>query len=469
MMKQTMSVEHLEINSTYRNRNQWPSSGEFDVFISQSGVNNNVQAVDPYSSSAPILSFIPFTSLSGTISNYVVNRLGSSSDEYTLYVYFTMGIASKVRDYYDGIVMRFVIGSYTILKRILQWRYMSTDSGLNRDYFQVDLAEALPYVVPPGTSFTMNDASDFTDPDIPIVYIPNSVASTNYYINYILYNQTRLEWLPIVYYNGKTHMVQTDSTGAIAYTSGTWTATDTYTIRPAPPSQINTIVSVVSPTRLELASTATLQEGAYIGSFIRIVSQNTSRRIVAYDPLSRVVTLESAFPTAIPPGDQYEILQFSGDNFNPFQYNGSIASLREAVCYDVELLNLVLPNKFINTSVGSRAVFYPHVYVELTAINNSERASSISICSNNPNSRKMLFRALVFDTTNDTTSPFVRIDGGGMVQRIKLLPADNFHFSVHLPDGSVFSTETEEYYSPSRPNPLKQISALFSLKRVSAA
>lgn len=464
-----MSIEHLEINSSYRNRNQWPSSGDFDVYISQSGINNNVQAVDPYSTAAPILSFIPFTSLSGTISNYVVNRLGSSSDEYTLYCFFTAGTASKTRDYYDGIVMRFVIGSYTILKRILQWRYMSTDSTLNRDYFQIDLSEALPYVVPPGTSFTMNDASDFTDPDTPIVYIPDSVASTNYYINYILYNQTRLEWLPIVYYNGKTHMVQTNSTNAISYTSGTWLATDTYSIRPAPPSEVSTVVSVISPISLEIAATSSVKSDAYVGSFIRMVGQNQSRRIVSYDPTTKIIGLQSAFGSTVTAGDQYEILQFTGDNFNPFQYNGSIASLREAVCYDVELLNLVLPNKFINTSVGSRAVFYPHVYVELTAINNSERASSISICSNNPNSRKMLFRALVFDTTNDTTSPFVRIDGGGMVQRIKLLPADNFHFSVHLPDGSVFSTETEEYYSPSRPNPLKQISALFSIKRVSAA
>jgi hypothetical protein len=94
--------------------------------------------------------------------------------------------------------------------------------------------------------------------------------------------------------------------------------------------------------------------------------------------------------------------------------------MREAVCFDVELLNLVLPNAFLNVSNGSRAVFYPYVYVELTPISNSERYGPNSINSNNPNARRMLFRAIVKDVVNDVTSPFVRIDGSGMKQRVKL-------------------------------------------------
>ena len=53
-----------------------------------------------------------------------------------------------------------------------------------------------------------------------------------------------------------------------------------------------------------------------------------------------------------------------------------------------------------------------------------------------------------------------------MVQTLKFKPNDNFKFGVYLPNGDPFKTIEEDTTSPLKPNPLVQISAVFSLKRL---
>lgn len=52
-----------------------------------------------------------------------------------------------------------------------------------------------------------------------------------------------------------------------------------------------------------------------------------------------------------------------------------------------------------------------------------------------------------------------------MVHTMKFKPNDNLIFSVRLPNGDIFDTETPEYYSPSEPNFYTQVSALFRITR----
>ena len=78
----------------------------------------------------------------------------------------------------------------------------------------------------------------------------------------------------------------------------------------------------------------------------------------------------------------------------------------------------------------------------------------------------MLFRAAVDDVPNPLLSPFIKLDGDGMVQTVKFKVNDNLKFAVHLPDGDVFQTDQTETQSPEEPNPLMQVSVLFSLRRL---
>jgi len=160
------------------------------------------------------------------------------------------------------------------------------------------------------------------------------------------------------------------------------------------------------------------------------------------------------------------ILPFTADNLVPFVYTGSLVSQQEMVCYEMELLNLVLPNQTLSVGAGSRTSFYQYVYVELSNVSGASAGNKNIIYSNNPNATRMVFRAAIDDVPNPIISSFIKIDGDGMVQTLKFKPNDNLKFSVHLSNGEVFDTIVDEFYSPSAPNPLIQVSACFSLKRV---
>ena len=191
---------------------------------------------------------------------------------------------------------------------------------------------------------------------------------------------------------------------------------------------------------------------------------NESREIISYSGPSTIVTVAPPFTTT--PSGYYELLQWSRNNEIHFPFTASTASLREAVCYDVELINIELPNILLQSGHGGRAVYYPFFYVKLSPVNKSEGPYFLS--SNNPHAVGKLFRVVIDDSISYQNSPFIRVDGNGMVQRIKLNPADGFEFGVYLPDGSLFRTMDQDYYSPCPPNYMVQISALFKFTRVSA-
>ena len=139
---------------------------------------------------------------------------------------------------------------------------------------------------------------------------------------------------------------------------------------------------------------------------------------------------------------------------------------QEIVCYQIELLNVILPNKILNCGLGSRIAYYPYVYIELTNISGSSSGMKNAIYSNNPNATRMVFRAPIYDVQNPNNSAFVNLDGDGMVQTLKFKPNDNLFFSVHLSNGELYRTLENETYGPLNPNPEIQISASFSFKRV---
>lgn len=182
----------------------------------------------------------------------------------------------------------------------------------------------------------------------------------------------------------------------------------------------------------------------------------------------RTVVLQTPFSVNPIPGstENYEIECFSNDNWNPFNYSGSLVSSQEMVCYEVELVNLVLPNSLLSSGRGGRPIFYPYFYVELQQISASSGGLKGIIYSNNPNSYKMLFRAVVDDTSQPVSSPFIKIDSDSMIHTIKFKPNDSFRFAVYHQNGELFQTVAEDYYSPKAPNPLVQISATFSFKRI---
>lgn len=165
------------------------------------------------------------------------------------------------------------------------------------------------------------------------------------------------------------------------------------------------------------------------------------------------------------------ILPFTYDNLYPF-VNAYSQFTNSAQWYEIELINLILPNSILDSGFGGFTSFYQYLYVEIHNTRGSGSSSNNDILSNNSSSVRMTFRATIDDIPNQINSTFIKIDGDGMTQVVRFDPQDNLKFAVYLSNSTnpnereIFKVLDPERFSPNPPNPLIQISAMFSLKKI---
>jgi hypothetical protein len=466
-----MNTRYLEISSAYRDRTQFPLPSDFVVLISQTGTKNQIQAVDPVSTASPldIFSIADFDQVTKNITvSGVVSPApsGYNNTASQFVVSILTGVAHHEEDYYTGSVI-FVNAVST---RITFWSYIG-NTGAN-DFFLLTVESALSNVPVNPNTIVINNASNLAL-STPNVFFPTGFTIDEFYNDYILYNQTRNEYRNIISYDGAAKIA------VLTSATPTWANTDILVIRLVIPQEVgiatnttSTSFAVLDPTR------SSVIPGFYVGDFIRVTggpALNEMRRITAYTGNVGItpyqITISPPFDVlpfaapVLPATTNYEILQFSRDNLVPFNYTGSTVSQQDMVCYELELVNLILPN--ITLKSGGKIAFYPYVYVEFQNISSAGAGLTSAIYSNNPNAVKKMFRATIDDIRDPIISPYIRIDGDGMVQTVKFKPNDNLKFGVYLSDGRPFETQQIDNISPLPPNPLVQISALISMKRVS--
>jgi hypothetical protein len=192
---------------------------------------------------------------------------------------------------------------------------------------------------------------------------------------------------------------------------------------------------------------------------------NDYRQIIAYNGATRTATVTPEFSHSIAdglPDLQFEILTFEKDNFNPLVVVASEFSTNQMVCYEITLSQLILPNVILSTGQGNLIAFYPYVYVKFTNVTAKNR---YTLYSNNPAAVEVLFKIPITNYVSPTTSTFVPLSSG-MTQTIAFKPIDNFEFAVYLPNGELFETLLTDTTPPFPPNPNLQVSATFTLRRV---
>lgn len=471
-----MNNRYLEIVSTYRDRNLYPNPAQFDIEISQSGTKNRINALDPVSTSAPILSFSG--SFNNAISSPTIDILsiktttaGQTNTVCNFIIEATNGEFREEKNYYMGAVIQLTNGGITTRTRIESYTFLGNiNAGL--DSAIITVIDSVPIIILSGTTGSITNPTETNLSVLSGIFLPSSSFISNYYINTIISNETRGEFRRVTFYDGVTHIAGIESTAS------NWEPNDYYIIRLEPPNNKGQFNQVVNDTTFQLDPSASTDSNSYIGGFLRIAGPipigtfstyqspfNESRRIINYDGDTKTVTINNSF-SVLPGLVDYEVLAFSKDNVVPFVYTGSSVSQQEMVCYEIELLNLVLPNTVLKVSTGGRIAFYPYVYVELQNISSSGAGLKNIIYSNNPNSTRMLFRCAIDDIPNPLLSPYVKIDSDGMTQTVKFKINDNLRFSVHLPNGELFETVEKEFFGPNSPNDLIQISAVFSIKRL---
>ena len=538
------NARYIEIDSTFRNRKEWPNPAEFEILISQSGRKDRFQALDPVSIAAPLTSswiINEFTVGGGASITATVNSsvgVGAAGDNKSTLILTSAGPIGfqQIENYYVGAVATNITTSSS--SRIISYKWLYVNTA------QITVEGSITILPASVNTIQITDPTDITtDLQNSYVFVPNGRNGFNAYPNYILWNETQQNYSPILSYDTSTKLVKVKIDGL----SLPWQLTDTLSIRKEAPlfGQLNNQSGYDSSTIFSLPSAYALSDyDAYRNSYIKVGNEiglitkyvTLTGKAVGIDPppgfnayiifpdnasningfynnmyiqivgevrkiTSYTVTgiepnivrkayfdtfisitygyvqagdsftlrngiVNNAFTTPFTNDAKYEILPFSYDNHNPFVYTGSITSLQEISCYQIELMDLILPNKILNCGFGSRIAFYPYLYVEVTNISGSSSGMKNSIYSNNPNATSAVFRFPIYDVQNPIASAFVKLDGDGMVQTLKFKPNDNIFFSVRLPNGQLFKTLEQEIYSPQQPNPDIQISALFSFKRL---
>lgn len=490
-----MNTRYLEIDSTYRDRSKFPNPGEFEIQISQSGRKGRYDALDPVSLATPTKVWKSNNFNSRGVSNGITlvlldpttasnNRVGYTDDPAVLVMRIDelvvgFSLLHQESDYYVGAILTSTSGGLGVgvrqPRRIIRYDYLGKDSdGHDKGIFTLSLG--VGDLVKYGDTYSVYDATDFTDLNNPIIFVPYGYIQQNAYNNSFLYNEDLNQSRPVKYYYNTTNLLTVDTTQSVAATtiSGPvtgWTMTQNYSIRTELPSESGSLaVNAPSSLVIKLPLGSSTVNGYYDKQYIRMTNStnnNEIRMIVKYvGDTTREATILSAFPTLPLAGDFFEILNFSYDNASPFVYSGSIVSQQEETCYAIELVQLVLPNRILDSGRGGRIAFYPYVYVELVNVSGSSAGMKHIIYSNNPNSANMLFRATIDDVQNPLVTTFVKINGDNMTQTVKFKINDSLRFSVRLANGEVYKTLINDTLSPYAPNFDYQISALFSLKRL---
>ena len=473
------NTRYIEIDSNYRNRNEWPLPSDFEILISQSGRKGKNDAVDPVSDSAPIYAWtsnrMDPTSTTLTITGVVdsislQNNIAGTTSTKNIILTSSTDRFQHETDYYINLML--LDTTINVRRRITSYKYLGTDN-IGNDRAMVSVLPAFPDTFIPGNDWEISDPTDISNTSFPLFYIPAGKNGINSYYNYILYNETQNDYRIINSYNNSTH-IATVNTSTSPVTG--WATGDNYCIRKQLPLAITGVNAVASTTSSIVLLSGPSVDNIYNNNFIRIRAsiygnginnpETEVRRILSYDSTTLTVTVYPPFSQPLVVGNQVEILDFSYDNMNPFVYTGSMVSQQEMVCYEIELINIILPNKILSSGFGSRIAFYPYIYVEISNVSGSSAGMKNTIYSNNPNSTRMIFRVPIDDVQNPIVSSFIKVDGDGMVQTLKFKPNDNLRFSVHLSNGELYTTIEDEYYSPYAPNPEIQISAMFAIKRI---
>lgn len=499
------STRYIEFDSTYRDRKLYPLASDFVVEMAQSGQSDKISSRDPVSDASPILiwntNFISGIGYSNVITSLQINTYSApntSQGNNVYMLYSATGQLRQVKNFYVGAcIQRDRTGASPIpgplsapgtTARILEYNPINLNYGLvTLDTTNISSGLTGYFIYDPTPISTTTANSEIK------IFIPGSnrnlsqnqktehfgLGGDNYYVGYYLQNTDTGEAVKIKSFDSLTRLATLETN-----TVGEWyngAVGKNFAIRKTLPIERGQINTVVSTSEFIIPVPSNSDQ---VGNFLRLLPLTSGpttqyspytppyteeRRIQIYEQISLTTARIKVFPpfSALSVNDDYfEIEQFSRDNYNPFIYTGSLVSSQETVCYEVELLNLILPNALLISGRGGRPIFYPYIYVELQQVSSAGSTSKNIIYSNNPNSGKMLFRAVVDDTPIPVISPFIKIDGDGMIHVIKFKPNDTFRFAVFHSNGESFETSYSEQFSPTTPNPLTQISACFAFKRV---
>ena len=471
------NYRYLEIDSNFRDRTRFPLPAHFEIPIAQSGRKNINIAVDPVALSAPINSWTGNNLSLTTFPNFKLlcvvepktTALSGLSDTSKFIINCTERLQQK-ENYYSGLMVE--DAAFFNRRKIKNYRFLGSFAGYDRA--EITVVNSFPETFVPTNQIYIYDPTDFTNTSYPFIFIPYGRELNNSYIKYYVFNETLNQYRRIKDYSVDNNTALIDTENGTNPVTG-WLHTHNFSMReelPLVPSIGGTNPIITASSISTIQTDVNLNNYGTINKFIRIVpdkydynflneSDNECRKITSYDIPTNTVTVFPPFSAVPGINRRIELLPISHDNLNPFAYTGSVLSQQELVCYEVDLLSLILPTEQLKCLNGGIITQYRYVYVELS--NLCSAGTRNILYSNNPNSTRALFKVPIFDIQDPPY--FIKV-GGGSSQTVKFKPNDTLLFKVTMANGDTFQTIVEEQFSPFSPEPRIQITALFGLRRI---
>lgn len=432
-MSKTQCVKFIDIDSTYRNREQYPNPSDFVV---KSTSTNHCDEINGVTAQDPVINGYPMLIFDGNVITTSGTFAGGTPSTPILDLSLTQN--------FRGALLKDTTINESAYIRLYN---MTTHEAT------LALARFSP-------TFSTTDSYTITDPSTPSsIYISGGSSYDNTYVGYYLFDVTINENRPIIGYDGDLAILTLASPF-----SGAWNINDRYEIRRDPNVFYNFITSDITKSSIQILNPPS---NDLIGKYVRITQTtsplyNTIRRIIAYNPATGMATITPYYPITVPITDMtsYEVLYFSYDNC---YFVNMVSNCRlDKGLYEIELRSIILPNTTVLGGYGGRLVLYPYIYIEFGNLYGS--VNNILV-SNNIHAQKAIFKVPIYDIQPRLNSNFLKIDRTNMPQMIQFNPYEDYYIKIILPDGDLFLTQPDDF-SPLPPNPDLQISITFMVTKI---
>lgn len=442
---------YIFINSAYRNRNQYPSPSDFIIrYTNQGQITDPESARDFVSDSSPLLSVDMFDAFTGTSAmtfpyewerGITIISPTTNSTTSTLTVQFA-GNPDLATGLYDGLFLVYNDGFIT------QTAQIQAFINLNNTNYLIQLVSTIDFVATATNATIRTNTLTTTSLYIPRTSdVPNVI---NYFIGLYVYDYDNQVFSKIIAYDNITRLLTLETALTII--------PDKFIILPSR-NVSQTAISSVSV----LNNTITVPDNFdYTNQYIYNLTNGYVSKVQSVSG-TYVLRLNSPVDMSnYSIADIILVLYFTRDNEVTLRNVAKHSASQNAVCHDVQLVTMHIPNVLLSRYPGGYLVDYPYLLVELVNVSGASSSSDV-FYTNDPNLKKSLFVCPVQDIASPEFSSFVKLSGVGINQTIKFKVNDTLRFTVLTPDGVPITFTETDTSTPFPPNPRLQISAVFSV------
>jgi len=475
---------NIFIDSSYRDRNIYPYSTDFEIPISFSGNKTNFDAIDPVCDTVPIYrNSVSFRSdirdqieIQGSVGNGFNNFPESviNSENPETLIIFSCLFPSRIRqekDFYKGASLKALVNGKYEFRKIVGSEYLfpitynveNPPDELNRDFCKIFISVPFSSQPEDGNDLGIYNSSYENVNLESYFFLPMGKEIVNYYTNLYFSVSNNPNFYLIGNYDENSKLFVQNK--EIGYYGTIQTPNfDIFSVYKSKNPYLLIDIEYIGNNTYITNLQNTFIDDYYKNSFIALKNSTLFYKIKNYSFINNSITLFETIPgiDIIGSNETVEFYLFTRDNLTPLNY--SVFDNKESK-YQIELLFINIPNKLLKSDFGGFPINFQYLIVEISNQNTASNNSNI-LLSNNPNSTNATFTVLLSDNTVKQNSDFLHLSGNGQKQIITFQPSNSIRFKIKSPFGNILIYEESERYSPFNVNESIQVSFLLSINKI---